>query len=139
MDGRLSIVQMSMRLSSVAMICFGMAGVGHQLTTTSTRWRAGRRPPRVMRALGAQEKIPMRVTIRRCSYRVSGIQAARVAASLRRNLNLDVELVEGHYGELTVLVDGEKIIGSGALGFIGVLPSVRIVRELVERRLHASQ
>ena len=62
-----------------------------------------------------------------------------MAASLRRNLNLEVELVEGHYGEFTVLVDGEKIIGGGPLGFIGVLPSVRKVRALVERRLHASQ
>lgn len=60
-----------------------------------------------------------------------------MAASLRRNLNLEVELVDGHYGELSVLVDGEKIIGGGPLGFIGVLPSVRRVRELVERRLRA--
>lgn len=62
-----------------------------------------------------------------------------MAASLRRNLNLEVELVEGHYGEFTVLVDGEKIIGGGPLGFIGVLPSVREVRALVEGRLRASR
>jgi len=60
-----------------------------------------------------------------------------VAASLRRDLQLEVEMVEGHYGEFTVLVDGEKIIGGGPLGFVGVLPSVRKVRNLVERRLHA--
>jgi hypothetical protein len=68
---------------------------------------------------------------------VSGIQAVRVAASLRRDLGLEVELVEGHYGELTVLVDGEPIVSAGPLGFAGVLPSVRKVRELVELRLRA--
>ena len=62
-----------------------------------------------------------------------------MAASLRRDLNLEVEMVEGHYGEFTVLVDGEKLIGGGPLGFVGVLPSVRKVRGLVERRLRAPQ
>lgn len=62
-----------------------------------------------------------------------------MAASLRRDLNLEVELVEGRYGGFTVLVDGEKLIGGGPLGFVGVLPSVRKVRELVERRLRAPQ
>ena len=61
-----------------------------------------------------------------------------MAASLRRDLHLEVETVEGHYGEFTVLVDGEKIIAGGPLGFLGVLPSVRTVRRLVERRLHTS-
>ena len=51
---------------------------------------------------------------------------------LRRDLHLDVELMEGRYGELTVLVDGAQIITAGPLGFIGVLPTVRRVRELVE-------
>ena len=48
-------------------------------------------------------------------------------------------MVEGHYGEFTVLLDGEKLIGGGPLGFVGVLPSVRTVRKLVERRLRAPQ
>ena len=48
-------------------------------------------------------------------------------------------MVEGHYGEFTVLADGEKIIGGGPLGFVGVLPSVRKVRELVERGLRAPE
>ena len=61
-----------------------------------------------------------------------------MAASLRRDLHLEVEMVEGHYGEFTVLVDGEKLIGGGPLGFVGVLPSVRTVRELVEQRLRAA-
>ena len=44
-------------------------------------------------------------------------------------------MVEGSYGEFSVLVGGEKIIGGGPLGFVGVLPSVREVRERVEQRL----
>jgi hypothetical protein len=58
-----------------------------------------------------------------------------VAASLSRNPRLEVETVEGRYGEFTVLADGEEIIRGGPLGFVGVLPSVRSVRDLVERRL----
>ena len=60
-----------------------------------------------------------------------------MAASLRRDLHVEVEMVEGHYGEFTVLVDGDKVIGGGPLGFVGVLPSVRRVRELVDQRLRA--
>jgi hypothetical protein len=52
---------------------------------------------------------------------------------LRRDLGLEVEIVEGHYGEFAVFVDGEKLIGGGPLGFVGVLPSVREVRERVEQ------
>jgi hypothetical protein len=62
-----------------------------------------------------------------------------VAASLKRDLALEVEIVEGHYGEFVVLVDGEKLIGGGPLGFAGVLPSVREVRERVEWRLREDQ
>jgi hypothetical protein len=58
-----------------------------------------------------------------------------VAASLRSNPRLEVETIEGRYGEFTVLADGEEIIRGGPLGFVGVLPSVRSVRELVESRL----
>jgi hypothetical protein len=48
-------------------------------------------------------------------------------------------MVEGRYGELTVLVDGEPIVTSGPLGFVGVLPSVRKIRDLVERRMRELQ
>jgi hypothetical protein len=60
-----------------------------------------------------------------------------VAAALRRDLHVDVQRVEGRYGEFTVLLDGEVLVSGGALGFFGVLPSVRTVRDLVERRLRA--
>ena len=62
-----------------------------------------------------------------------------MAASLRRDPRLEVEMVEGRYGELTVLMDGEPIITSGPLGFVGVLPSVRKIRDLVERRMRELQ
>lgn len=58
-----------------------------------------------------------------------------MAADLRRELNLDVKLVEGHYGEFSVLVDGEEVFDAGALAFLGILPSKRRVRELVAQRL----
>jgi hypothetical protein len=70
---------------------------------------------------------------------VSGIQAARVAAALGRDGRFDVELVEGSYGELTVLANNEEIIRSGPLGFVGVLPSVRTVRDRIEQKLLAAQ
>lgn len=58
-----------------------------------------------------------------------------MAAALRRDLHIDVQSVAGHYGEFTVLVDDEVLVSAGAMGFLGVLPSVRTVRNLVERRL----
>ncbi len=62
-----------------------------------------------------------------------------MAAALRRDLHLDVETVEGHYGEFTVLIDGEELISAGPLGFIGVLPSVRTVLELVKAKSSAKE
>ena len=59
-----------------------------------------------------------------------------MAGALKRELGVEVETVEGRYGEFTVLVDGEKILGAGSLGFLGILPSVRRVRELVEREMN---
>ena len=58
-----------------------------------------------------------------------------MAAALRRDLHVEVQTVEGRYGEFTVLLDGEELVSGGALGFFGVLPSVRTVRDLVERKL----
>jgi hypothetical protein len=69
---------------------------------------------------------------------VSGIQAARAAAFLRKELGIDPELVEGHYGELSVQVDGEEVINGGALAFLGVLPSLRRIRDAVAAKLDAA-
>lgn len=62
---------------------------------------------------------------------MSGIQAARAAAYLRKQLGVEVALVEGHYGELSVLVDGVEVISGGALAFVGVLPSLHRIRDAV--------
>lgn len=66
---------------------------------------------------------------------MSGIQAARAATFLRKQLGVDAELVEGHYGELSVHVDGEEVINGGALAFLGVLPSLRRIRDAVAAKL----
>ena len=46
-----------------------------------------------------------------------------MAARLRRELQADVEMVRGDYGEFKVLVDGNVIIDGGAAAFLGVMPS----------------
>ncbi len=60
-----------------------------------------------------------------------------MAASVRRDLHLDVKMVEGHYGEFTVLMDGDVILSGGPLAFLGVLPSAQEVRKAIENRLRA--
>ena len=44
-------------------------------------------------------------------------------------------LVEGRYGELSVLVDGEEVINGGALAFMGILPSLRKIRDAVAAKM----
>ena len=58
-----------------------------------------------------------------------------MAADLKRELKVPVELVEGHYGEFSVLVDDKEVFNAGALAFLGVLPTRRRVRELVVQHL----
>lgn len=70
---------------------------------------------------------------------MSGIQAARAAAYLRKQLGVEVELVEGHYGELSVLVDGVEVISGGALAFLGVLPSLHRIRDAVAAAVGRTQ
>ena len=69
---------------------------------------------------------------------MSGIQAARAATFLRRELGVDPVVVEGHYGELSVEVDGVEVINAGALAFLGVLPSLRRIRDAVAAKLDAA-
>jgi hypothetical protein len=66
---------------------------------------------------------------------VSGIHAVRVAARLRRDLGVDVDMVRGRYGEFKVLVDEDVVVDGGALAMIGVLPSSRDVLAAVKERL----
>ena len=69
---------------------------------------------------------------------MSGIQAARAAAYLRKELGVEPVVIEGHYGELSVEVDGEQVISGGALAFLGVLPSLRAIRDAVAAKLAES-
>lgn len=66
---------------------------------------------------------------------MSAIQAARVAADLRRELGISVDTVAGNYGEFTVLVDGEAVVSGGRLAFLGILPTKEHVRETVAQHL----
>jgi hypothetical protein len=70
---------------------------------------------------------------------VTAIQAARAAAFLRKELGIDVVLVGGHYGELSVEVDGEEVINGGAIAFLGVLPSLRRIRDAVAAKMTPPQ
>jgi hypothetical protein len=58
-----------------------------------------------------------------------------VAARLRRELNIDVSMEKGRYGEFKVLVDGEIVVDGGALAALAVLPSSRNVLAAVRAKL----
>lgn len=70
---------------------------------------------------------------------MTGIQAARAAAEIRNELGEEVELENGHYGEFKVFVNDEEVVSGGALGFLGVLPSVDEVRDKVAAKLPESE
>jgi hypothetical protein len=69
---------------------------------------------------------------------VSGLHAVRVAARLRRDLQPEIEMEHGKYGEFKVLVDGEVVVDGGALAALGVLPSRRKIVEAVRARIGGS-
>ncbi len=52
---------------------------------------------------------------------------------MRRELNTDVDMVHGPYGEFKVLVDGKTVVDGGAKAVLGILPSgdqiIKAVRE----------
>ena len=58
-----------------------------------------------------------------------------MAARIRRELGVDVEMVRGRYAEFKVLVDGQTVIDGGALAALGILPSGRKIVEAVRGRL----
>ncbi len=57
---------------------------------------------------------------------------------LKDDLGIDVTLEAGPYGSLDVLVDGEVVVDSGALAFLGVLPRLALIRARVAERLGIS-
>jgi predicted Rdx family selenoprotein len=48
---------------------------------------------------------------------VTGLQAVRVAARIRRELKTEVDMIHGRYGEFKVLVDGQIVSEGGPMGF----------------------
>lgn len=56
-----------------------------------------------------------------------------MAAALRKDPSLTVELESGHLGEFAVLVDGKEVLSAGAMAVLGVLPSINAVKEAIER------
>lgn len=58
-----------------------------------------------------------------------------MAARLRRELNADVDMIHGRYGEYKILVDDDVVIDAGAFSAIGIVPSDRKVVDAVRRRL----
>jgi hypothetical protein len=58
-----------------------------------------------------------------------------VAAKIRRELGIEVEMIHGHYGEFKVLVDGRTVAERGPLSIVGILPSGRKIVETVRGRL----
>jgi hypothetical protein len=60
-----------------------------------------------------------------------------VAARLRRELEIEPEMVHGPYGQFQVLVEGETVIDGGALAALGVLPSSRKIVDAVRAHLPA--
>jgi hypothetical protein len=58
-----------------------------------------------------------------------------VAARIRRELETEVEMVRGKYGEFKFLVDDKVVIDGGALAFLGLLPSSDQVLDAVKTAL----
>lgn len=58
-----------------------------------------------------------------------------MAAKIKRELNADVEMVHGRYGEFKVIADGETIIDGGTKVILGVMPSAKEIIAAVRDRL----
>ena len=58
-----------------------------------------------------------------------------MAARVRRELNADVQVVGGPYGQFRILVDGELVFDAGRLAALGVLPSSKQVVDLLREKL----
>jgi hypothetical protein len=54
---------------------------------------------------------------------VTRLHAVRVAARVRREFQVDVDVVGGPYGQFGVMVDGRTVLEGGRLAMLGVLPT----------------
>lgn len=62
-----------------------------------------------------------------------------MAATLRRELQIDVDSLHGPYGQYKVLVDDEVVVDGGLRATLGFLPSGRRILEAVRLRLALSE
>lgn len=58
-----------------------------------------------------------------------------MAARLRRELNVDVEMVCGHYGEFKVLLGDRVVVDGGVKVVLGIMPSSDTVLDAVRAGL----
>ena len=58
-----------------------------------------------------------------------------MAARIRRELDTEVEMVRGRYGEFKVSVNGETIIDGGSKVILGIMPPGDKIIETVRQRL----
>jgi hypothetical protein len=58
-----------------------------------------------------------------------------VAAVLRRELDTDVDMVHGRYGEFRILVDGDEVVDAGPMAALGIVPSSKGMITAVRKRL----
>ena len=63
------------------------------------------------------------------------LYAARVAARIRRELNADVDMIQGRHGVFKVVVDGDTVIDGGAGAFLGIMPSQAKILGAVRQRV----
>lgn len=63
------------------------------------------------------------------------LHAVRVAARVRRELGVEVDVVGGPYGRFEVDVDGRTVLEGGRLAMLGVLPSTDEVLAAVRQAL----
>jgi len=67
---------------------------------------------------------------------MSRFHAARVAERIRRELQTEVDMVHGKYGEFKFLVDDKVVVDGGMLAFLGKLPSSDQVLDAVKNALN---
>ena len=58
-----------------------------------------------------------------------------MAARVKKELNADVQVVGGPYGQFHILVDGALVFDAGRLASLGVLPSSKQVVDLLRAKL----
>ncbi len=66
------------------------------------------------------------------------MHAVRVAAKVRRELNVQAQIVGGPYGQFQVLLDGALVLDGGPLAALGILPSSRKVIDALRDRMSSN-